>query len=107
MYSFRFLDNNLNKKLIALIEGSDVEHTVDPQGTIHYSNDLIVDNDLIPQVRNTIFPTWQVLSCPQSSEQQYRQYMTQHGIKFMGEIIDGKLHFLLSRNHDPHSWNLK
>jgi len=107
--SFRFVDDDLNRRLIVLLKKRKVGHSVDRNGVIHYSPDdaAFVGNDLIGSIRGDVFSAWQVLTCPEDWIRRYRDYMTQHEIPFTEEISNGQLWFLLPRKHRPHAWKLE
>lgn len=107
--SFRFMDEDLNHRLADLFRRSGVRHRVDRTGVIHYSIDdeAIVENELICSIRDDIFSSWQVLSCPKDWATRYRRYMWRHEIPFTEERIDGEVSFLLPRSFRPQSWKLE
>jgi uncharacterized protein len=107
-FSFKFMDNNLNKRLLSLLKGAKVHHIVDKDGVVRYSpqDEEVVGNELIGSLRNKVFPAWQLLSCPPDWIERYRCYMARHGIEFKEELINRQLCFLLPRKHRPHSWKL-
>lgn len=105
--SFRFLDECLNRQLIAAFGKSEIKHAVAKDGTIRYSPaDEHAGEDLICSVRAGVFPSWQILTCPPDWIAVYREYMNDHAIRFHEEIDDGTLWFLLSRRLRPHMWKL-
>src|SRR5882672_4958321 len=106
--SFRFADDDLNRRLLALLKQKAIRHSVDANGVIHYSPDdeESVENDLIGSIRNRVFSSWQVLSCPTDWSNRYKQYMAQNAIPFKEELIDGQLRFLLPQKYRPHRWKL-
>ncbi len=106
--SFRFADDELNDRLIALLKKSEIRHLVGKDGILHYSagDEELVENDMISSIRNQVFPSWQVLSCPKDWTERYRQYMTQHHIPFTEELTDNQLCFLIPRKYRPHSWKM-
>lgn len=108
-YSFRFADDALNEKLIKLLKKKKVPHSVDTRGAIRYSsdNEERIENELIKSVRDTQFPTWQIISCPQHWSDRYQDYMKSHEIPYVIELIDGKTCFLLPRKYRPHAWKLE
>jgi hypothetical protein len=107
--SFRFGDDDLNRRLIVLLKQKEIEHSVDANGAIHYSpeDEEFVENELICSIRNRVFSSWQVLSCPKDWFDRYRQYMIQHDIRFKEELIDGQMCFLLPQQYRPHRWKLR
>jgi len=106
--SFRFADEQLNRRLIALLKRNRIRHFVDKQGVVHYSaeDEDAVENEAIVSIRNGVFAYWQVLSCPKEWADSYRQHMTKHGIPFQEEESQGELWFLLPRKYRPHMWKL-
>src|SRR5687768_2381647 len=107
-YSFRFLDDDLNQRLLALLRKSGVEHRIDKRGTVHYTerDEEFVENELIGAVRDQVFASWQILCCPKEWTDRYRVYIDQHAIPFREELIDDEVCFLLPRNVRPLSWRL-
>jgi hypothetical protein len=106
--SFQFADEDLNRRLIALLKKKRIPHRIDRDGVIHYSanDELAVENDLICSLRDTVFSKWQILSFPKEWADVYRRYMTQHGIPFKEELHQGDLWLLLPRKYRPHQWKL-
>jgi hypothetical protein len=107
--SFRFLDKELNLKLIGLVKKANIDHAIDKEGVIHYSADdeEVVGNDLICSIRDKTLPSWQVLTCPSDWIERYRDYMSRHNIPFREELSNGELWFLIPRKCRPHSWKLE
>lgn len=108
-FSFRFVDDRLNRRLMALLKRARVEHLVDKDGVLYYSkdNEALVENELIAKVRDGVFSPWQLLCCPKSWTKKYQQYMNQRGIPYQEELIDKELCFLIPGNYRPHSWKLE
>jgi len=106
--SFKFLDDDLNQRLLALLTKGKIGHRVDKEGVIHYSLDdeEAVENDLICLIRDKVFPSWQVLTCPRDWIVRYEEYMRSHRIPFHEELSNGELWFLLPRKYRPHRWKL-
>lgn len=106
-YSFKFVDDELNSKLLDLLSRSDVSYAINA-GAIQYSSEDedVVGNQLIPSIRGLKFPSWQVVSCPRDWTERYQQYMVRHQVPFTKEIIDGEVSFLIPAKYDPHSWKL-
>jgi hypothetical protein len=106
--SFRFLDDDLNRQLIALLRKAKIKHDVGKDGSIHYSPDdeEVVENDFVGSIRDKVFPAWQVLTCPRDWSMLYKKYMKHHGIPFQEELSNGELWFLLPRKYRPHRWQL-
>ncbi len=108
-YSFKFVDDTLNRQLVALLRRSGARFRVDSKGTIRYSkNDVeFIENDVISRVRTSVFPTWQIISCPSNWAPRYKEYMLQRNVPFVEELIDNQLCFLIPRIYRPHSWKLE
>ncbi|HEX3997531.1 MAG TPA: hypothetical protein VHX65_03160 [Pirellulales bacterium] len=108
MQSFKFGDEDLNSRLLALLKKSHIKHSVDKQGVIHYPSGEadLVENDLLCSVRDAVFPRWQVLTCPPEWIESYKLYMRGHQIPFHEELSNGKVWFLLPRRFRPHRWKL-
>jgi len=106
--SFRFVDDDINDKLIGLVKKARVKHAVDGRGIIHYSpaDEEKVENDLIASLRNRLFASWQVLSCPQDWTELYKRYMSRHDIPFHEELIGHEVCFLIPRKYRPSLWKL-
>lgn len=106
--TFRFVEDKLNGRLIALLNKNRIKHWVDKQGLIHYSqaDDERVENDLIASIRKAIFPHWQTVSCPKGWDHRFQNYMKAHDVPFKEEITDGNLGFLIPRKFRPHRWKL-
>jgi hypothetical protein len=106
--SFRFLDDDLNQQLLALLKKGKIKHDLGTDGIIHYSpaDEEVVENDLICSIRDKVFPSWQVLTCPRDWIARYKKYMSHRGIPFHEELSNGELWFLLPRKYRPHRWKL-
>jgi hypothetical protein len=106
--SFRFVDNDLNQELIGLLKKSTVDHSIDKDGVVRYStaDEERVENDLICSIRDKVFPSWKIITCPSDWTASYKEYMSRHGIPFWEELSDGALWFLIPRKYRPHSWKL-
>jgi hypothetical protein len=107
-HSFKFSDQRLNRQLLSLIKKACIKHRVATDGTIHYSSrdDELFENELVERIRSSVFPSWQVLSCPKGWAERYEGYMLKHGVPFREELIDGQVSFLIPRKHRPHTWKL-
>jgi hypothetical protein len=107
-HSFKFLDDDLNQQLIALLRRSKIKHDVGKDGRVHYSPDdeEVVENDFVGSIRDKVFPAWQVLTCPRDWSVLYKKYMNHHGIPFQEELSNGEVWFLLPRKYRPHRWQL-
>jgi hypothetical protein len=107
--TFRFRDDSLNRRLIGLLKKNEIRHAVDATGVIHYAiaDEESVENDLIGAIRARVFPSWQVLSCPEDWADRYRDYMRQNAIPFTEEEDDGQSFFLLPRKYRPHLWKME
>jgi hypothetical protein len=108
MYSFKFMDPSLNRKLLALLKKAQVKHTIGADGVVRYSpcDEELVGNELIPSIRRQVFRSWQILSCPKVWAARYKRYMRDHDVPYTEELIDNQLCFLLPRRYRPHSWTL-
>lgn len=107
--SFRFIDDDLNRKAIRLVEKAGVACTIDDHDVIHYSSldEEKVENELIRSVRSEVFPRWIVLSFPPDWTERYRDYMVKHDIPYREELRDGRLRFLIPATYRPHKWKLE
>jgi hypothetical protein len=106
--SFKFLDDELNQQLIHLLKKGKIKHDVGKDGLIHYSPDdeEVVEDDLICSIRDKVFPSWKVLTCPRDWVARYKEYMSQHRIPFREELSNGDVWFLLPRKYQPLRWKL-
>lgn len=107
-YSFRFAEGKYNAALLALLKKHRVNHAVEKDGTIRYSqaDEELVENELLRQVRDRIFSHWQVITCPADWTNRYKNYMVKHDVPFVEELIDNELCFLIPRKFRPHLWSL-
>ena|SRR5437868_10534623 len=107
--SFKFLDDDLNRRLIGLLKSAGVKHAVDKAGVVSYSptDEEVVENDLICSIRDQVFSSWQILTCPNGWIARYKRYMNEHGIPFSEELSNKEVWFLIPRKHRPHSWKLE
>lgn|SRR5487761_2014796 len=106
--TFRFLDDGLNQQLIALLQKADINHCVGKDGVVHYSpaDGEVVENDFICTIRDKVFPSWQILTCPRDWIPRYKKYMKSHELPFHEELSNGELWFLLPGKYRPHRWKL-
>lgn len=106
--SFKFMDANRNRKLLASVKTAGIKHRLDATKVLHFSSDDedVVGNKLIKPLRDEQFQSWQVLSCPTEWTERYRQYMRKHRIPFSEELIDGETCFLISGHQTPLDWEL-
>jgi hypothetical protein len=106
--SFKFLEEKLNRQLIALLRKAKIKHEIGKDGMVHYSpeDEETVENDLIGSIRDGLFRSWQVLTCPPDWSLRYKNYMKQRGIPFHEELSNGETWFLLPRKFRPHQWKL-
>ena len=107
-YSFKFMNDKLNLRLIGLLKKANIDHIVGRDGVIRYSSrdEKLVGNELIRTIRNEVFSAWQLLSCPKDWVERYKRYMTHKHVEFSEELINNQLCFLLPRKYRPHSWKL-
>ena len=107
-HSFKFLNDGLNRRLVGLLNVAGIDHTLDEHGVVHYPARAreVVENDLIGSIRDQIYPSWQLLTCPREWIDGYRDYMCRHDVPNVLEQSDGELWFLIPRKYRPHSWKL-
>src|SRR5437899_1903213 len=107
--SFRFRDDCLHRQFLALLKKRRIKHSVGRDGRVHYSEDDedVVENEVVCPIRDSVFATWQVLTCPRDWIPRYTDYMRTHGIPFQEELSNGELWFLLPRSYRPHRWKLE
>jgi hypothetical protein len=108
-HSFRFLDDGLDRKLVVLLNRTEIDHSIDEDGVVHYAaaDQEIVETDLICSIRDQVFSSWRIVTCPSDWIACYRDYMSRREIPFREELSDGQLWFLLPRKYRPHTWKLE
>jgi len=106
--AFKFLDDDLNQRLLALLRKDKIKHEVGNDGIIRYSPDEedVIENNFIFSIRDQVFPSWQVLTCPRDWAERYKEYMSRHRIPFHEEFSNGELWFLLPRKYRPGRWKM-
>lgn len=105
--SFRFASDRLNNRLIALVNKARIPYAVDDQRCVYYnSDDEESFEDVLEVIRDSVFAGWQVLSSPRTWTDRYRTEMDRRGIAYEEEWMNGSVDFLISREHNPHAWNL-
>jgi hypothetical protein len=76
------------------------------------SDTEVVENELICSIRSRIFPKWGIFTLEGDETPRpnvtaaYRAYMTQHGIPFAEEIINGFTWFLVPEGIDSFEWGI-
>ena len=107
-HSFKFLDDDLNRDLLTLLKKAKIAHSVDEDGLVHYfeGDTQDVENDLICSLRDKVFPSWALQTCPSEWIESYKDYMRRHDVPFKEELSDGELWFLIPRRFRPHTWKL-
>ena len=105
--TFRFMPPKLNAALQAALNGADIDHAVDRWGYVYYHDrDTEAFEDILATVRSSVFESWQVLSCPADAVNAYRQVMRQRKVRFVVEVDNNRVEFLIPGDVDPHSWPL-
>jgi hypothetical protein len=105
---FRFVKKQLNDLLIAALVEADFDYAVDQWGYVYYlSQDTEAFEDVLAEVRSSLFKSWQVLSCPQDTLESYRSAMRGLRVRFAEEVNDDRVEFLIPGDVDPHSWPLE
>ena len=103
--TFRFLDEQLQNRLQAALDEAAVPYCSDDAGAIAYSSaDEEVVDDVISDIRHSVFSEWALLSCPADWIQRYRDYMATRQIPFVEEMNDGEVWFLVSSHVDTDQW---
>ena len=107
-HSFRFANPTLNSKLLAQLRTANVKHSVESDGSIHYSADdeERVENEFLGHIRDRVFSSWQLVFCPPDWAARYQTYMGLHKIPFEEQWIDDQPCFLIPRQYRPHTWKL-
>lgn len=104
--TFRFGDEESNRKLIAALRSAKINHAVSKDGTVRYSkaDEESIESELISPIRDELFASWQIATCPEDWIERYRDYMNRNEIPFVEEVINGEVWFLLPRKFRPHLW---
>ena len=109
-HTFRFVDDVLNQKLIALLKKeANGKFSIDKKGTVKYSHtdEDLIGNNLICKIRSAVFESWQIVSFPEHWKNSYTRYMSKNKVPFCEEIRDANSRFLIPRQFRPHAWNLE
>jgi hypothetical protein len=106
--SFRFANAKLQQKLLIALRRAGIRHVADRRGAVQFAveNEAFVENTILLRIRNSVFPRWQILSCPANWGDRYRRYMAERNIPYEEEIADGETSFLISAQYRPHAWKL-
>ncbi len=106
--SFQFLDGPLHEELIGLLKKAEIGYSIAKDGAALYSqnDEEFVENELICSIRDKVFPSWQVLTCPKDWIARYKHYMSRHGVPFREERSNGETWFLIPGGRRPHLWKL-
>jgi hypothetical protein len=106
--SFRFQNEKLNRRLVELLRKSNAKCLIDRKGVVRYprGETEVVENDVICEIRSSVFPRWQLVFCPRDWLDSYKNYMLNHGVPFEEELSDDEVCFLIPRGYRPHSWKL-
>jgi hypothetical protein len=108
-HTFRFVDDVLNQKLIALLKKeAPGKFSIDKKGAVKYSHaeEDLIGNELICKIRTTVFESWQIISFPAHWKNSYKRYMSENKVPFCEEIRDANVRFLIPRQFRPHAWKL-
>jgi hypothetical protein len=102
------MNAKLNGRLHTLLRERGVKHIVGRDGVVRYSTaeEEYVENEIICAIRDSVFSSWQILTCPAEWTSRYKGYMRQREIPFEEELIDYELWFLIPQKYRPHSWKL-
>ena len=106
--SFKFADDEWNRRLLALMQKAGIPGSIDHEGVVHYAlaDEQAVENHLICSIRDEVFSSWQIISCPKDWANRYKDHMIRQDVPFVEELIDGQLCFLIPRKYRPHAWKL-
>ncbi len=104
---FKFVAKPLNDQLLALVAAAEIPWERGKDERICYrSEDEEAFEELLAQVRGSIFPKWQVLSSPEDWVPKYRKALEDRGIDFQEELNNGALEFLIPGTCRPHHWKI-
>src|SRR3954452_23573760 len=94
--SFRFANDKLNERLIAILGKAAIPYAVDEERYIYYrSDDEERFEDALARIRSAVFPAWQILSSPKTWTERYRAEMKKRGVDYQEEWTDGSVDFLV------------
>ena len=107
----RFHDDAMQQKLVAATAALGIEHWVeDGYLCIHERDDEVV-SCLREAVRCTLFPDWHQWRGGAAKDpalyERYREYMAEHGVRYVEEEEYGGRWFLLSKSDDPYTWGVE
>jgi hypothetical protein len=107
--SFRFVDDELNRKLIDLATASGIPHQVGPDGTLHYSAGEREGHRGACDPPDPLRGLSPVASAELRAgvERPLPAVHETQPAALLGERIDGETSFLIPRDLDPHQWNLE
>jgi len=107
-HAFQFLDADLQQQFIEELEKRAIVHRVGHAGEVRFGQDVqqTIENELMCEIRDRVFASWQIVTCPEADVAAYRAFMSKHDIRFQEEISDGERWFLIPRKHRPHSWKI-
>lgn len=108
---FRFHDETLQTKLIAVTTALGIEHWNEDGFLCTRERDSDAVECLRDAVRCSLFPEWHQWRGRGAADAglyaRYREYMAAHGIRYVEVEEDGNRWFLLSRSDDPYSWGVE
>lgn len=107
--SFKFLDSQLNRRLLDILKKRRDAFVVDAGGAVRMSpeNEIVLHNEILPDLRAEKFASWQLITCPEDWIESYKEYMATNAVPFTEEIENGDLWFMIPGSYKPHSWKIK
>ncbi len=105
--SIKFLDISLQRRLISALRRHGIAHRLGKGGVVYYPRtaEREVSDRVLSAIRTSVFPQWQLLTCPNDWIERYRAYMEAHNIPYREEIEGRRFWFLLPRKYRPHRWS--
>src|SRR5438067_272615 len=108
---FRFLRDDLQQKLIALVAAMGLSYRIEDEYLCTAEKDQYVVEDLRSAVRTSVFEEWHLWRGGSAKEpslyDRYRAYMAEHGISYVEEDDNGSRWFLLARESNPYEWGVE
>jgi hypothetical protein len=108
---FRFLRDDLQQKLVALVAAMGLEYRIEDGCLCTSERDKYVVEDLRSAVRTSVFDDWHLwrggAAKDPSLYDRYRAYMAEHGIRYVEEDDNGSRWFLLGKQDDPYEWGIE
>jgi|GEM_PF-2726217 hypothetical protein len=108
---FRFLDSELQGRLVKLVRAMGLDYEVEDGHVRTRDEDWSVVEDLRAAVRSSVFDEWQVWrgrdGLGAETRARYRAYMKEHEIRYFEEEENGTHWFVFRAAEDPYQWGVE